>query len=213
MPSLPAAASRSPCPAARLLGNCSNCWPRPPYRDQIDWSRVEFFWGDERAVPPDHADSNFRMANEALLGKLNVRPDQVHRLAAERMDREQAAAAYQAEIAQTCAVSPKGPPPALDLVLLGMGPDGHTASLFPHTTALAETSRWVVPNFVATFGTYRLTMTLVILNQAAHIMFLVSGEDKKQVLAEVLNGPPDSARLPSQLIQPRSGELLWLVTP
>src|SRR5207244_3149416 len=119
----------------------------PPFRDQVDWSKIQFFWGDERSVPPDHNDSNYRMAREALLGKLTLAPGQVHRMEADRADREQAAKDYQVAIAKTLGVSAEGPPPRFDLILLGMGPDAHTASLFPGTTALSETTPWVVPNF------------------------------------------------------------------
>jgi 6-phosphogluconolactonase len=182
-----------------------------PFRDQVDWSKVEFFWGDERSVPPDHKDSNYRMANEALLKKITVPAGHIHRLQADREDRDAAACDYQAEIAKTFGVSPEGDPPVFDLVLLGMGPDGHTASLFPSTTALKETQRWVVPNYVPKFSTFRLTLTPRILNRAAQILFLVAGADKAGPLHEVLEGPPDTERLPSQLIRPTTGRLVWLV--
>ncbi|MFI5364190.1 MAG: 6-phosphogluconolactonase [Candidatus Binatia bacterium] len=183
----------------------------PPQRDQIDWTRVDLFWGDERAVPPDHKDSNFRMANEALLQPLSIPATRIHRMPAERADRDRAAADYQAEIARVFDVPADGVPPAFDLVLLGLGPDGHTASLFPRTAALNETRRWVVPNHVPQLGTDRLTMTRVILNRAACIMFLVAGADKAAALAEVLEGPAESERLPAQLIRPETGRLVWLM--
>jgi 6-phosphogluconolactonase len=182
-----------------------------PFREQIDWQKGEFFWGDERAVQPDHADSNHRMAKEALLHKIAAPPSAVHRLQAERPDLDAAAWDYQKEIARTFQISQDGPPPAFDLVLLGMGPDGHTASLFPYTTALKETHRWVVPNYVPKFSAYRLTMTAPILNQARHVLFLVAGADKAGPLAEVLEGRNDPERLPAQLIRPQSGELQWYV--
>lgn len=182
-----------------------------PYRDQVDWSRVEFFWGDERSVPPDSKDSNYRMANEALLQKLAIPAAQVHRLQAERSDRDQAARDYQADIARVFGVTADGPPPAFDLVLLGMGPCGHTASLFPHTTALKETARWVVVNHVAKFNTDRLTLTTPILNRAANVIFLIAGADKAAALAEVLEGTPNADEYPSQLIRPATGQLLWLL--
>jgi len=183
----------------------------PPQRDQIDWTRVDLFWGDERAVPPDHKDSNFRMANEALLQPLSIPATRIHRMPAERADRDRAAADYQAEIARVFDVPADGVPPAFDLVLLGLGPDGHTASLFPRTAALNETRRWVVSNHVPQLGTDRLTMTRVILNRAACIMFLVAGADKAAALAEVLEGPADAERLPAQLIRPETGRLVWLI--
>lgn len=181
-----------------------------PYAGAVDWSRVQFFWGDERSVPPDDPESNYRMAHEAMLAKLPLSPGQVHRMEAERQDRDQAARDYQVEIARYFGVSSDGPMPSFDLVLLGMGPDGHTASLFPHTAALDETTRWVVKNFVPKFNTDRMTFTRPVLNQAAHVVFLVAGADKAPVLAEVLEGPEDWKRLPSQSIQPQ-GELLWLI--
>src|SRR5438034_5611470 len=145
-----------------------------PFRSQVDWSKVQFFWGDERGVPPDHKDSNYRMANEALLQKLALPAGQIHRMPAERADRDAAARDYQAEIARAFGVSPQGEPPVFDLVLLGMGPDGHTASLFPHTEALKDRTRWVVPNYVPKFDAWRLTMTPLILNRAGAVIFLVA---------------------------------------
>jgi len=182
-----------------------------PFRDQVDWKKVEIFWGDERSVPPDHQDSNYRMAREAMLEKLPIPTGQVHRLEAERSDRDAAAREYQQTLARVFGVSVDGPPPAFDLVLLGMGPDGHTASLFPGTTALKETTRWVVVNFVPKFNTDRLTLTAPVLNRAREVLFLVAGADKVQPLREVLEGPPDIQRLPSQLIRPSEGRLLWFV--
>ncbi len=183
----------------------------PPFREQVDWARLDVFWGDERAVPPDDPDSNYGMARGALLSKVPVPSARVHRMAAERDDRDAAAQDYAAEIARTLGVPPEGEPPAFDLVLLGMGPDGHTASLFPQTAALRETRRWVVRNYVPKFSADRLTLTAPILNRGATILFLVAGADKAPVLQEVLEGPPDPERLPSQLIRPVAGRLVWLV--
>src|SRR5205823_4654471 len=149
-----------------------------PYRDKINWAHVEIFWGDERSVSPDHADSNFRMAKEAMLDRLTIPAENIHRLQAEREDRDKAAQDYQNEIAKVFGVDPNGEPPVFDLVLLGMGPDGHTASLFPGTTALREMKKWVVPNWVEKFKTFRLTMTRPILNKAREVLFLVAGKDK-----------------------------------
>ncbi len=182
-----------------------------PYRGQVDWARVEFFWGDERAVPPEHADSNYGMAKNALLDTLALPAAQIHRMEAERADRDAAAHDYQTELAHICNVVGAGEPPALDLVLLGMGADGHTASMFPHTAALKETKRWVVANHVPKLNADRLTMTGPLLNRAANVLFLVAGADKAPVLVEVLEGPPDHDRLPSQMIQPTQGSLTWLV--
>jgi 6-phosphogluconolactonase len=180
-----------------------------PYHDQVDWGGLEVFWGDERSVPPDHHDSNYRMAKEALLTRVPLRSANVHRIKAERPDRDAAAREYQETIARVFGVPPDGEPPAFDLVLLGMGPDGHTASLFPNTTALAETTRWVVVNHVPKFNTDRVTLTYPILNNAHEVLFLVGGADKAEPLREVLEGPPDPLRLPSQKIQPTGGKLVW----
>ena len=178
-----------------------------PYREQVDWTLVEFFFGDERTVPPDHAESNFRMANEALLAPLDLPDRQIHRMAGERDDLDAAAAEYANEIGKVLGETP----PAFDLVLLGMGRDGHTASLFPGTAALSESRRWVVPNLVPQLDTRRLTFTVPILNHAACLLFLVAGAEKRDALAAVLEGPRDPWRFPSQLVRPEHGELLWLV--
>ena len=182
-----------------------------PFCCQLEWSAVEFFFGDERTVPPDHKDSNFRMVHEALLEKLDVPPSHIHRMQAERRDLAMAASDYQAELARVCGVSATGAPPVLDLVLLGMGDDGHTASLFPATEALKEKKLWVVANHVPKLAADRMTLTTAILNRAACVVFLVTGPDKASVLAEVLEGPLEPERLPSQLIHPANGRLVWLV--
>jgi 6-phosphogluconolactonase len=181
------------------------------FRSQVDWGRVEFFWGDERCVPPDHADSNYHMAREAMLSHLPIPAEHIHRMEAERPDREAAARDYEALLARVFGVSAGAEPPALDLVLLGMGPDGHTASLFPRTTALNETTRWVVANHVPQLNTDRLTLTLPILNRAREVLFLVAGADKAERWAEAL-GPSfaEAPRLPVQLIRPALA-LKWFV--
>jgi 6-phosphogluconolactonase len=181
------------------------------FRDKVPWQQIEFLWGDERAVPPDHPDSNYRMAREAMLAKVPVPAERVHRMPADSGDLELAALEYEATIARLFGISPDGQPPALDLVLLGMGTDGHTASLFPHTQALEPGDRWVVPNLIPELETHRLTLTAEIINHAACVLFLVKGADKAQRLAEVLEGPSDPDRLPSQLIRPSPGRLIWLV--
>ncbi|MBI5761822.1 MAG: 6-phosphogluconolactonase [Planctomycetales bacterium] len=185
----------------------------PPYRDRVDWSRVVIFFGDERCVPPDHADSNFRMAKEIMMIRLSsLSAQQVHRMQAERADLDVAADDYAALIAHAWHVSSwTGDPPAIDLVLLGMGADGHTASLFPNTAALDEQDRWVVANPVPQLGTFRVTLTAPLLNAARQVMFLVAGQDKAAALADVLEGSVDLQRLPSQLIRPTAGGLTWLV--
>ena len=184
----------------------------PVYCDRVDWSRAWIFFGDERCVPPDHADSNFRMANESFLRRLpGLPPEQIHCMAADEEDTELAVDAYRAAIAYAHDVSWDGSPPAFDLILLGMGTDGHTASLFPETEALDAMPEWVVFNDVPQLHTRRMTLTVSLINCSRHVMFLVAGQDKADVLAEVLEGPADPERLPSQLIRPTSGRLTWLV--
>ncbi len=183
----------------------------PPNRDKVEWEKVEFFWGDERTVAPDHPDSNFNMANKALLQRLKIPLKQIHRMQAEREDQESAARDYQTEIAQAFGVSDQGEPPSFDLILLGLGPDGHTASLFPHTNAVMEGRRWVSRNHVPKLNTSRITMTASILNRAKTILFLVAGADKAQALHAVLNGPKDLEGLPAQLIQPTGGNVIWMM--
>jgi len=183
---------------------------QPPYRDQVDWTQVHFYWGDERYVPPDDQESNFRMARETLLEHVPVRAEQIHRMPTEQADPEQAAAQYAQELRQGFGLMP-GQLPRFDLVYLGMGPDGHTASLFPHTAALAVTDALVVANYVPKFATYRLTLTVPVLNAAANIAFLVAGPDKVDALAAVLEGPRAPEDYPSQLVAPADGTLYWIV--
>jgi 6-phosphogluconolactonase len=186
-----------------------------PLRSQIDWSKVQFFWGDERSVPPDHKDSDFGMARDAMLSKLPIDGAQVHRMRAESADLDAAAADYEAEIARTLGRGVGqvllGRPRPFDLVLLGLGGDGHTASLFPETAALDETQRWVVKNPVPQLATTRLTLTPPMINAARYVIFVVSGADKSEVLAQVIGGPSDPKKLPAQLIRPFTGEALWFV--
>jgi ribulose-phosphate 3-epimerase len=179
-----------------------------PFRDRVAWEKVDVFWGDERAVQPDHADANYRMARETLLDAVPVSADRVHRMPAERADRDAAAADYEATIARVLG-GDSAAPPALDLVLLGMGADGHTASLFPNATVASD--RWVVAADGPASGVARLTMTPALVNRAACVAFLVSGADKAERVAEVLEGPADPDRLPSQRIRAASGRTIWLV--
>jgi 6-phosphogluconolactonase len=167
---------------------------------EVDWDRVEFFWGDERPVPPEHLDSNFGMAHAALLRPLGIDPRRIHRVEGERGDLDAVAREYEQELAKTCG-APDGGPPILDLVLLGMGPDGHTASLFPHTAALSETRRWVVVNDVPQLSTRRITITFPLIERARATLVLVTGASKSGPLAEVLEGPLDPQRLPSQRLR------------
>lgn len=182
-----------------------------PFRDMVDWTRVHFFWGDERCVPPDHPDSNYRMALEALLSRVPAVPVRIHRIEAERMDADAAAREYQREIARVFGATDDAPTPAFDLILLGLGPDGHTASLFPGTAALREVERWVVANLVRKLGARRMTFTYPLLNRASHLVFLSTGAEKSAILAEVLEGPEDRERLPAQGVRPSPGTLTWIV--
>ncbi len=180
------------------------------FRSQIRWEAIHFFWGDERHVPPDHQDSNYRMARETLLAHVPVPEDHVHRIPSERQDAEEAADSYERELREYFQLL-RGENPRFDLILLGMGPDGHTASLFPGTSAVHETTRWVAAPWVEKFSTFRITLTPAVLNEAALVMFLVSGPDKAQTLQSVLEGPYQPDIYPSQVISPTRGQLLWLV--
>lgn len=180
-------------------------------RDGIPWDRIEFFWGDERPLPPDHPDSNYRMAWESFLSSVPVTAEQIHRMKAERTDLDRAAIEYELEIGRVFGISRSASPPSFDLVLLGMGSDGHTASLFPGTPALSSGDRWVVDNPVPGQSTRRMTLTLPVLNQARHVCFLVGGEAKARTLAKVLEGPHSPEVLPSQAVGPTAGRVVWIV--
>jgi 6-phosphogluconolactonase len=179
-------------------------------RRQTPWDKLHFFWGDERHVPPDHKDSNYRMAYEAMLTKVPVPSVNVHRIRSEEPDAHKAAEAYQQELQSFFQLEP-GRLPRFDLVLLGMGPDGHTASLFPGTTALDEVERWVAATWVEKFSTYRITLTLPLLNNTANVIFLVCGSEKTEVLRTVLTADNGVAQFPAQLVRPLDGRLLWLL--
>ncbi len=192
----------------------------PEFADQVDWKRVHVFWGDERAVPPDSPDSNYRMAREEF-AHLPIPAGQVHRIMGEE-EPGQAALEYEQTLRERLAPTFAPPPPlpgeaqadvmpCLDLVLLGLGANGHTASLFPHGAALQETRRWVVAEYVAEVGMHRITLTAPILNAASHVIFLVAGADKAPAVQAVLRGPYRPQELPAQLIQPERGHLIWLL--
>ncbi len=176
----------------------------------LPWSQMFFFWGDERHVPPDSPDSNYRMAKEALLSKVPIPAANIFPIPAENPDASAAAESYEQTLRKFFAVAP-GEFPRFDLILLGMGPDGHTASLFPETAALQEKSRLVVANWVEKLGSSRITFTLPLLNAARRIAFLVSGTDKAAVLHEVLEGNAPAEKYPSRLVRPREGKLIWFV--
>jgi len=176
-------------------------------RGSVDWRGVHVFFGDERMVPPDSAESNYRMASEALLSKVEIPPENVHRIEGVG-DAAANASAYESEMRVLFGDAGW---PRLDLVLLGMGDDGHTASLFPGTAALNEQSLWVAPNWVEKLGAWRVTLTAPVINAARHVIFLITGAGKAERLREVLKGERDPARLPSQLIRPSDGTLEWFV--
>jgi 6-phosphogluconolactonase len=179
-------------------------------RTALPWDRMFFFWGDERHVPPTDPDSNFRMADETMLSKVPVPAGNVFRIAAENPDAEAAAQAYEKTLRKFFALE-AGQFPRFDLILLGMGPDGHTASLFPATAALQEQSRLVVANWVEKLKTHRLSFTLPVLNAAACVAFLVSGTDKAPALHAVLQSDAAGEQYPAKLVRPTDGKLIWLV--
>lgn len=171
------------------------------FRDQVAWSDIHFFWSDERHVPPDHPESNYRMASEALLSHVH---SNVHRIPSENPDAAAAAAEYE----QTLVEVTKQTLPRLDLIFLGLGTDGHTASIFPGSEVLHETRRLVAAPYVEKFESYRITMTLPLLNNAATVVFLVSGAEKAEIVRSVLES---ENKYPAQAIKPTRGELIWML--
>lgn len=177
------------------------------YNARVEWPKAHVFFGDERTVPPDHSESNYRMAREALLSRVNIPPENVHRIegvgdaAANASNYESVMRGFFGDVEW----------PRFDLIWLGMGDDGHTASLFPETSALEETRAWAAANWVEKLGAWRITLTAPAINAARRVVFLVTGESKAERLNEVLNGAHDPTRLPSQMIRPRGGLLEWYV--
>jgi 6-phosphogluconolactonase len=180
-------------------------------RSTIPWSKIHFFFGDERHVPPDHADSNFRMANQAMLQSLKAEQLHVHRVFGELSGAAEAAEQYEMDLREFFEPRRLEDEGFLrfDLILLGMGPDGHTASLFPNSSGLHEAARWVLANWVERFQTDRITMTFPVLNSAAEVIIFVSGSEKAAVLGEVLNG--DAQKYPVQRVRPRNGIKRWML--
>jgi 6-phosphogluconolactonase len=180
--------------------------PREPWRARMPWDKLELFWVDERCVAPDNADSNYRMTREAMLDHVPLKPEQVHRMEGE-LDPQAAAARYESLLRDNFRLE-GAESPRFDLVQLGMGPDGHTASLFPHTEALHEMARLVTANHVeAVKDSWRVTLTWPVINNASSVFFLIGGADKAELVQQVFAGPRDPERLPSQLIWPSSGIL------
>lgn len=188
----------------RALFNCL----ASEHGTDIDWSNVLFFWSDERTVPPEHDDSNYRMARDTLLRPLGIEDGQIFRLHGED-DPHAAASAYEETIAKVFDLNNFSQPPSFDLVLLGIGYDGHTASLFPNTQALVETTRWVVANEVSKLNTWRLTMTPSLINAARHVVFLATGANKAQAVSQVIGGSRKPEDHPGQLVWPKDGTLTW----
>jgi 6-phosphogluconolactonase len=181
-----------------------------PWRARMPWDKLDLWWVDERCVPPDNADSNYRMTREAMLDHVPLKPDQIHRIEGE-LEPEVAASRYEAAL--RIAFRLEGAElPQFDLVQLGIGPDGHTASLFPHTAALHELSRLAVANHVETVkDSWRVTLTRPVINRGSEVFFLIAGADKAAIVKEVWMGPRDPERLPSQSIKPANGILTLLL--
>ncbi len=185
-----------------------------PYVSTVPWSRVQVLWGDERCVAPDQAASNYRMAREALLDHVPIHAENVHRMHGEDVPAV-AAPAYERTV-RTVLRTPRGPPrevpgARIDLVLLGLGDDGHTASLFPGAVDVPDGEAWVVARYHAAASQWRVTLTPVLINAAAEILFLVSGEGKAAIVHRVLEGPRRPQELPAQLIAPADGRVRWLL--
>jgi 6-phosphogluconolactonase len=174
------------------------------------WNSIHFFWGDERNVPPEHPDSNYRLARETLFDKIDIPEENIHPIQPKHNSASATAASYENALAQFFALQP-GEIPRLDLVFLGMGDDGHIASLFPHSEALKEKERLVAAPWVAKLDTYRITLTLPVINNADCILFLIQGSSKAATLTRVLSEAWNPDLWPAQAIQPAAGELLWLV--
>jgi 6-phosphogluconolactonase len=187
-----------------LLADHSQQW-----RARMPWSKLDLWWVDERCVPPDDPDSNYRMTRQAMLDHVPLKPEQIHRIEGE-LEPQAAAARYESELRSSFRLE-GAELPRFDVVQLGMGPDGHTASLFPHTQALHELSRLAVANNVENKDAWRVTLTWPVINRGSQVFFLIGGIDKAQILKEVLTGPRDPERLPSQLINPVGGILTLLL--
>jgi 6-phosphogluconolactonase len=189
----------TPEPVYRILGSLEK-------EKQIDWDNIHLFWGDERCVPPDHPDSNYRMVRKALLDHIRIPEENIHRVPAE-YEPHLAAQTYEAKLRDFF----KGDFPQIDLVFLGMGDDGHTASLFPHSAGLKEEDRWFIENYAPIMNTWRLTLSKNAINAARHIAVLVVGESKAGMLVDVLEGDHQPDDKPIQLIDPKNGQMVWFL--
>ena len=179
-----------------------------PYRSQMNWSLVDIFWSDERSVPADNEESNYHMAQQVLLSKIPVTAEQIHRMPADQADGDAASLVYTLDMQRAFATDGI---PNFDLIQLGMGPEGHTASLFPHQSALHEQQRLVMPVTVPKPPPARLTFTPRILNAARHVLFLVTGTEKAEALQAVLEGSYQPDEYPAQLLQSARGEVTWML--
>ncbi|MBI3083030.1 MAG: 6-phosphogluconolactonase [Candidatus Omnitrophica bacterium] len=181
-----------------------------PYRNRIPWDQVHVFWADERCVPFDHPDSNFRQAFELLLSRVPLPPVNVYRIPADQGDPVSAAASYEQTLRAFFRLEPNSWP-EFDLVLLGLGADGHMASLFPRSVALRETHRFVVATRGGAPDLPRVTLTIPVLNHATHLLWLVAGAEKSSVIRDVLTGPEHPDELPAEMIHPVRGNSMWLL--
>jgi len=181
-----------------------------PFRSQLPFEKMRLFFGDDRHVPPDHPDSNYRMVSENFTAKTPIKPEQVFRMKTELQDTEKAALEYEQILRTQFALKP-GELPRFDLMMLGMGNEGHTLSLFPATTALRDNGRLVVRTWVGKLYTERITCTAPVANNSAAVLFMIAGADKAPALKAVLEGPYEPDQLPTQYIKPENGKLIFLV--
>ncbi|HYN14311.1 MAG TPA: 6-phosphogluconolactonase [Terriglobales bacterium] len=179
----------------------------PEFQDRVPWAKGEYFWSDERCVPPEHPESNYGLAERALLSKAPIPRERIHRMRGE-LEPERAAAEYEREMRRVFGVAAPAVP-RFDLLLLGMGDDGHSASLFPGSPALNETSGLVAANYVKKFSTHRLTLTFAVINAARNVVFLVSGAKKAPALRQVIRG--GGTPVPAERVHPSDGKLIWVV--
>ncbi|MDY6846782.1 MAG: 6-phosphogluconolactonase [Chloroflexota bacterium] len=189
----------TPKPLYKALGS-------PDQQSRLDWKNIHLFWGDERCVPPEHPDSNYRMVREEMLSNITIAAENINRVPAE-LEAHKAAFSYEEKLRGFF----QGEWPRFDLVLLGMGDDGHTASLFPHSAGLNEEQRWFIANYAPEPDTWRLTLTKNAINAARHIAVIVAGDSKAEVLADVLEGVYQPDVTPIQLIGPKNGHMIWFL--
>lgn len=181
--------------------------PNEPFREQIAWDKTHFFFTDERHVPPDHPDSNYHMVNEAMFSRVSIPQQNIHRIPAENPVAEDAAKAYENDLRNFFGEAI----PAFDLIFLGLGEEGHTASIFPGSEVLSETERLVAAPFVEKLNSYRITLTLPVLNNGKSVVFLVTGASKAEILREVIKTDKKPDLCPAQAISPTNGAVSWLV--